>query len=184
MTVLPCPAAHTVMVMGAGALLACSSDALQCGSKFTEEQIAYLLRQSGLVERIDRGRPVRKTIPVRTSAVIGLVLGALSVVAGGRVLADIDRPDYAVLHWLVIYNVAAGFVGVVAGAGLWRLRWWGVELARTLAGFHGAVLVVLIAWFVTGRPVAIDSLLAMLLRTLVWASIAVVTRRTLRSGSE
>jgi hypothetical protein len=137
----------------------------------------------GWVEHIDRGMPVLRTIAVRTSAAIGLVLGGLSVVAGGRVLADIDRPDYVVLYWLVIYNVAAGFVGVVAGAGLWLSRRWAVDLARTLAGFHGAVLVVLIAWFATGRPVAIDSLLAMLLRTLVWASIAVVTRRAVVSGT-
>ena len=116
-----------------------------------------------------------KTIAVRTSAAIGLVLGAVSVIAGGRVLAGIDRPDYVVLHWLVMYNVAAGVVGVVAGAGLWRPRRWAVDLARTLAGFHGAVLVVLIAWWVTGRPVATDSLLAMLLRTVVWVSIAGVS---------
>ena len=127
---------------------------------------------------------MRRTIALRTSAAIGLVLGVLSVVAGGRVLADIDRPDYVVLHWLVIYNVAAGFVGVVAGAGLWRLRWWAVDLARTLAGLHGAVLVVLIAWWATGRPVAVDSLLAMLLRTLVWVSIAVVARRANESTSK
>ena len=94
-------------------------------------------------------------------------------------LADIDRPDYVVLHWLVIYNVAAGFVGVAAGAGLWLLRWWAVDLARTLAVFHGAVLMVLIAWWATGRSVAADSLLAMLLRTLVWVSIAVVARRAI-----
>jgi len=111
------------------------------------------------------------------------VFGVLSVVAGGRVLADIDRPDYVVLQWLVIYNVAAGFVGVVAGTGLWRPHWWAIGLARTLAGFHGAVLVVLIGWWATGRPVAPDSLVAMLLRTLVWASIAVVTRRAVVSGS-
>jgi hypothetical protein len=120
---------------------------------------------------------VRKTIAARTSAAFGLVFGVLSVVAGGRVLADIDRPDYVVLHWLVVYNVAAGFVGVIAGAGLWLLRQWAVELAWTLAALHGGVLVVLIAWWATGRPVAFDSLLAMLLRTLVWASIAVVSRR-------
>lgn len=126
---------------------------------------------------------MRRTIAIRSSAAIGFVLGGLSVVAGGRVLADIDRPDYVVLHWLVIYNVAAGFVGVVAGAGLWLSRGWAVDLARTLAGFHGAVLVVLIARWAIGAPVAIDSLVAMLLRTLVWASIAAVTCRAVVAGA-
>ena len=107
----------------------------------------------------------------------------LSGIAGWRVLAGIDRPDYVVLDWLVMYNVAAGLVGIVAGAGLWRLRPWAVDLARTLAAFHGAVLVVLIARRVTGGPVAVDSLVAMLLRTLVWATIAVVARRAVPSRS-
>jgi hypothetical protein len=128
--------------------------------------------------------PVRNSIALRTSAAIGLLFGVLSVVAGGRVLSDIDRPDYVVLHWLVLYNVAAGFVGAVAGIGLWLLRSWAVDLARTLAGFHGAVLVVLIARFATGAPVAVDSLLAMLLRTLVWVSIAVVGRRGVVSSAK
>ena len=58
---------------------------------------------------------MRRTIALRTSAAIGLVLGVLSVVAGGRVLADIDRPDYVVLHWLVIYAV-----GVAAARPRWN----------------------------------------------------------------
>lgn len=120
---------------------------------------------------------MRGTTAVRTLATLGLVLGGLSVVTGGRVLADIDRPDYVVLNWLVLYNVAAGLVGVVAGAGLWLRRLWAVELAWTLTAFHGGVLVVLIAWWAAGSAVAFESLLAMLLRFLVWASIAVVSRR-------
>lgn len=127
---------------------------------------------------------MRRTSTLRMSAAIGFMLGVLSVVAGGRVLAEIDRPGYVVLYWLVIYNVAAGFVGVVAATGLWLVRWWAVDLARTLAGFHGAVLGVLIALWATGRPVAADSLLAMLLRTLVWVSIAVIARRAVVSTSK
>lgn len=125
---------------------------------------------------------MRNRIALRTSAAIGFLLGVLSVIAGWRVLAGVDRPDYVVLHWLVIYNVAAGFAGVVAGAGLWSFRQWAVDLARTLAGFHATVLVVLITLFAVGRPVAIDSLVAMLLRTLVWASITVLTRRAVVSS--
>jgi hypothetical protein len=61
---------------------------------------------------------VWKNIAARASALVGLLFGALSVVAGARVLTGIDRPDYVVLPWLVRYNVAAGIVGVVVGVGI------------------------------------------------------------------
>jgi len=113
-------------------------------------------------------------IAVRTSAAIGLLLGAASIVAGSRVLAGVDHPDYVVLRWLVIYNVAAGIAGVIVGLLLWRSRSRSVVLARMLAGMHGAVLIVLMALRATSRPVATDSLAAMLLRTGVWTAIALV----------
>ncbi len=67
----------------------------------------------------------------------------------------------------MIYNVAAGIAGVVVGLLLWQSRSRSVVLARMLAGMHAAVLVVLLALWTTGRPVATDSLAAMLLRTSV-----------------
>jgi hypothetical protein len=113
----------------------------------------------------------------RSAALVGLLFGLVSIAAGSRVLAGIDRPDYVVLPWLVVYNVAAGVVGVAAGAGLWMRRPWGLAIARALAAAHGAVLVGLLAARGVGSPVAPDSLLAMLLRTVVWTLIALVTGR-------
>lgn len=119
---------------------------------------------------------VPNNVTARAAAAVGLLFGALSAVAGTRVLAGND-PGYVVLTWLVEYNVAAGIVGVVAGAGLWRIRGWAVRLAGTLAVFHGLVLVILLTLLGGGRPVAVDSVVAMLLRTAVWSAIAAVTRR-------
>ena len=114
----------------------------------------------------------------RTSAAVGLLFGAASVIAGTRVLAGVDHPAYVVLTWLVEYNVAAGVVGVAAGAGLWMLRRSAVRLTMTLATCHGLVLVILLALLGTGQAVAMDSVRAMMLRTVVWSAIAFVTRRT------
>lgn len=80
---------------------------------------------------------MQTNLAVRSAAGIGLLVGALSAIAGVRVLAGSD-PGYVVLTWLVEYNVAAGVVGVVAGAGLWRRRGWAVRLAGTLAALPGA----------------------------------------------
>lgn len=117
-----------------------------------------------------------KDAVTRAAAVAGFLFSALTVAAGSRVLAGIDRPDYVVLPWLVIYNVAAGIVGVVVAPGLWKPRPWAVQFARALASAHGAVFAVLVARWVAGSAVANTSLMAMLLRTLVWVAIALVTR--------
>lgn len=127
---------------------------------------------------VDRTRSVGPL--VRVSAAAGFVFGTLSVIAGTRVLAGVDRPDYVVLPWLVGYNVAAGIAAAVAGAGLWWLRSWAVWLARTLAVLHGAVLILLLGRLVSGGSVAVDSVMAMLIRAALWGWIAVVTSRARR----
>ena len=121
-------------------------------------------------------------IAARFLAVLGVLFGALSVFAGTRVLAGIDQPGYVVLRWLVLYNVAAGLVGVGAGAGLWGLHVWALRLALALGVVHGVVLVSLLAWWAAGGAVAPDSLLAMLLRTTVWTSIALLSARVQARG--
>jgi len=113
-------------------------------------------------------------------AVVGMAFGAVSVVAGTRVLSGVDRPDYVVLPWLVAYNVAAGVLGVVAGAGIWMWQRWGATAASILAGAHAAVLGVLLGMRLVGEAVATDSLGAMLLRSVVWLAIAGAARQLTR----
>lgn len=114
---------------------------------------------------------------VRVMAVVGMVFGAVSIVAGTRVLAGIDRPDYVVLRWLVAYNVAAGAAGVIVGVGLWLWRRWGARGAVLLAGAHASVLGVLVGMRFVGEAVATDSLAAMTLRSVIWLAIAGAARQ-------
>lgn len=113
---------------------------------------------------------------------VGLAFGAISVLAGTRVLTGIDTPDYVVLRWLVVYNVVAGAVAVIAGAGVWGARAWSLLTARILAGAHAATLVTLVAMRAVGLAVAPDSLAAMTLRTVLWLAIAAVAGRSRRSS--
>lgn len=117
---------------------------------------------------------------VRVAAVAGALFAALAVVAGTRVLAGLDVPDYVVHRWLVWYNVAAGALGVAIGVGLWRVRSSAIAAAWGLAAAHLSVLVGLAAWRATGGAVADDSLVAMGLRTVVWSAVAFVARRAAR----
>lgn len=114
---------------------------------------------------------------VRVAAVVGVLFGGLAVVAGTRVLAGLDVPDYVVHLWLVWYNVAAGALGVAVGVGLWRVRPRAITAAWALTAAHASVLIAIAAWRVAGGALADDSLVAMTLRTLVWLVIVLVARR-------
>jgi hypothetical protein len=58
-----------------------------------------------------------------------------------------------------------------------------VWLARTLAILHGTVLILLLGRLVSGGSVAVDSVMAMLIRTALWGWIAVVATRALRPAA-
>ena len=109
-------------------------------------------------------------------AILGIIVGFLSIMAGSKVLLGISSPNYIVLHWLVVYNVSLGVVSVVAGAGLWRLSPWAISLAGLVAISHGFVLAVLIVFFISDKSVAHQSVLAMLFRTTVWVGIFLFVR--------
>ena len=114
---------------------------------------------------------------IRSAAVIGALFSGVSVWAGTRVLTGLDVPGYVVLPWLVLYNVAAGLVGVAVGAGLWLVRRWALLASSVLAAAHLSVFIALIALRASGGEVANDSLVAMTLRWVVWAVIALLARR-------
>jgi uncharacterized membrane protein (DUF2068 family) len=116
-------------------------------------------------------------------AVLGIIVGFLSIMAGSKVLLGISSPDYIVLHWLVIYNVSLGVVSVFAGAGLWRLRPWAISLAGLIAASHAFVLALLIVFFMSGKSVAHQSILAMVFRTTVWVGIFLFVKKIRRRES-
>ena len=67
-----------------------------------------------------------------------------------------------------MYNVALGFVSVIAGIGLWMQRAWGSVLAAVILFCHGLVFLGLVGLFMFGKTVAFVSIMAMLFRTAVW----------------
>ncbi len=126
-------------------------------------------------DKLPEGMTAR--LHIRTAAVIGALFSGVSVWAGTRVLTGIDVPGYVVLPWLVLYNLAAGLFGVAVGAGLWLGRRRAIAGSSVLAAAHLSVLIALIALRASGGEVANDSLVAMTLRSVVWAVIALLARR-------
>ncbi len=113
----------------------------------------------------------------RLTAIVAFILGLLSIVEWGSVLLGLTTKPYTVLPWLVWYNVVLGFVSVAAGVGLWMKRTWGLSFAVTIVSLNFLVLVILVILYSFRQPVALHSIAAMLVRSLVWAGILLVLQR-------
>ena len=113
----------------------------------------------------------------RVASIVALVIGLATIVEGGIVLLGIETKPYPVLPWLLRYNFAMGVLSLVVGHGLWREKDWGVRLARVVLVFHGVVFLTVLGLYVLGKTVAVQSVGAMLFRTVVWIGIVVMIRR-------
>jgi hypothetical protein len=110
----------------------------------------------------------------RLAALLALVIGLLTIVEGSIVLLGIETKPYPVLPWLLRYNVAMGFVSLAAGHGLWRERGWAWMLSRVVLACHGLVFLSLAGMHLLAMTVAVQSIGAMLFRTVIWTGINVM----------
>jgi hypothetical protein len=113
----------------------------------------------------------------RSAALLALVIGLLTIVEGGIVLLGLETKPYPVLPWLLRYNVAMGFVSLAAGHGLWRERGWAATLSRIILACHGLVFLSLAGMHLLGMTAAVQSIMAMLFRTVVWTGITFLIRK-------
>jgi hypothetical protein len=112
----------------------------------------------------------------RVAAVMGTMVGLLTITEGGRVLFGLMVPDYTVLPWLVWYNVVMGVVSVAAGVGIWMQRSWSIDLGVNILAFHAIVFAGLVGMQKFGQPVAMVSIFAMMFRTFVWIIIVLLVK--------
>lgn len=110
-----------------------------------------------------------KTILFRMAAVLAFVIGAMAVFAGIKVLLG-KMPDYYVIDWLPVYNYTMGILTVFVTA---ALIWTGNRLALPVAlatfTFHAVVMLVLQTAY--HDVVAVDSVVAMIIRLTAWTVI-------------
>ena len=110
-----------------------------------------------------------KTRLNKIAAVLALVVGAMAIFAGIKVLLGND-PGYYVINWLPTYNYTAGILTVFITA---ILIWSGHRLAMPAAvitiSLHAIVMAILQTAY--RDEVAPDSIQAMTVRLIVWAVI-------------
>lgn len=105
----------------------------------------------------------------KIAAVLAAIIGLMAVFAGGRVLLG-NLPDYYVINWLPVYNFILGIISVSITAPLiWKNNRFAIPAAVVTFSLHAVVMLILQTAY---RPVvAIDSLVAMSVRLVVWALI-------------
>ena len=120
-----------------------------------------------------------KITPTRIAAVLGFIIGAMAVFAGGQVLLG-KVPDYYVINWLPVYNYTAGILTVfVVAILIWVNHKLALPVALATFGVHALVMFILLTAY--HDVVAIDSIGAMTIRLTTWviilALIYIQTRR-------
>lgn len=113
------------------------------------------------------GRSQYLRISQRVVALAALLFGIATIFAGTRVLLGSD-PGYVVFLPLLLYNTAMGFAYVGVGAVTWRNLCRGKNGAGAVFLLNLLVLAAIGFLYTAGGPVAIESLRAMTLRTVVW----------------
>lgn len=105
----------------------------------------------------------------KITSVMAIVIGAMAVFAGGKVLLGQD-PGYYVINWLPVYNYTVGMLTIFITAILiWRKSKLAMPLTISTFGLHALVMIILQTGF--RDVVAPDSIRAMTVRLIVWAII-------------
>lgn len=104
------------------------------------------------------------------AAGIAVLFGVATLFAGSRVLLGSD-PGYEVFRPLLVYNTAMGIAYLAAGIAIWRSVNAGRYAAGVIFLLNLLVLVGIVVIYGSGGGVAVDSLRAMTLRTVVWLAL-------------
>lgn len=120
----------------------------------------------------------------RAIALVAVAFGLLTIKEGGTILFGGEAARAAVgsyVPFVLWFNFVAGFAYVIAGAGLWMQQRWAAWLAIAIAAATALTFAAFGAHVYSGGAYEPRTVIAMSLRTLVWAAIAAFAwRRLLR----
>jgi len=119
---------------------------------------------------------------VLAMSLVAVGFGLLTIRAGGTILFGDDAARSAAgnyVPFVLWFNFLAGFAYVIAGAGFWMQRRWAAWLAVAIAAATAVTFIAFGAYAVSGGAYEQRTVIAMTLRTVVWATIAVIAWRRL-----
>jgi uncharacterized membrane protein (DUF2068 family) len=117
-------------------------------------------------------------------SLVAVGFGLLTIKEGGTILFGDAAARSAAgnyVPFVLWFNFVAGFAYVIAGVGLWMQQRWGAWLAVAIAVATALTFVAFGAHVYSGAAYEPRTVVAMSLRTLVWATIAAIAwQRLLR----
>ena len=118
---------------------------------------------------------MNKTIFVKIAATVAVLFSLLTIVEGSQVLLGLTQQDYIVFTPLLIYNVVMGIVGLFVGVLIWVKHKKALSLTSIVTVLHLIVLIIVAVIFISDGPVAMHSVQAMTIRSVIWLAITLVT---------
>ncbi len=110
-----------------------------------------------------------KTNLYRIASVLAFIIGAMAIFAGGQALLGRD-PGYYVINWLLLYNYTMGVLTIFVTAILiWKRHKLAMPAAMGTFGVHALVMLILQVGY--HGVVAMESIVAMTVRIVVWGVI-------------
>ena len=108
-----------------------------------------------------------KSIPLYRiiSSILAIMLGLMTVIAGSKVLLEIDIKDYNVLIWLVSYNIIFGAISIVVAYFIFKNLKHAKQWVLFILTMHSIVLLYLKFY---SDEAATESVKAMTFRVGIW----------------
>ena len=116
------------------------------------------------------------------SAIIAVIFGVMTIKSGGSVLfingeARLAAGNY--VDFVLWFNFLAGFFYVLTGIGIWLEKAWAAKAAITIVALTFLVFAAFGVHILNGGEYEQRTVIAMSVRTLLWAVIAVTCWRQL-----
>ncbi len=112
-------------------------------------------------------------ILIKITAAVAVIIGLLAAITGTRVLLGAFVPDYKFYTTLVVYNVLAGLISIVAGILIWKQKIFKALIVSFVILFSHLTVWVLIKT-VFACMISQHSVNAMTFRVIIWIIISVV----------
>ena len=119
----------------------------------------------------------RRNPLIRAISLVAVGFGLLTIKEGGMTLIGNEAAVSAAgnyVPFVLWFNFVAGFAYVVAGIGLWLQQRWAVWLAIAIAAATALVFAAFGVHVAIGGLYEKRTVIAMSMRTLVWATIAAI----------
>jgi hypothetical protein len=119
---------------------------------------------------------LNRSIAIWVMTIVAFMFGLLTIKSGGSVLF-IDGADRQAagnyVPFVLWFNFLAGFVYIIAGAGIWMKKQWAAKLAVLIAAATLIVFAILGLYILNGGMYEMRTIIAMSFRSIIWVIIAV-----------